>query len=122
MLTKNKYDDNYSLTTLIQNLFNLNSDISDYEQPRNGEKSTNDSNKNSDNSIKNDTDTQSSKQDKADNQKHLNQTIQNQVHLISNQIRQSQHNQINQIVNQQVTIKQIKNLHRKIINQCQIRL
>ena len=108
MLTKNKYDDNYSLTTLIQNLFNLNSDISDYEQPRNGEKSTNDSNKNSDNSIKNDTDTQSSKQDKADNQKHLNQTIQNQVHLISNQIRQSQHNQINQIVNQQVTIKQIK--------------
>ena len=54
--------------------------------------------------------------------KHLNQTIQNQVHLISNQIRQSQHNQINQIVNQQVTIKQIKNLHRKIINQCQIRL
>ena len=120
MLTKNKYDDNYSLTTLIQNLFNLNSDISDYEQPRNGEKSTNDSNKNSDNSIKNDTDTQSSKQDKADNQKHLNQTIQNQVHLISNQIRQSQHNQINQIVNQQVTIKQIKNLHRKIINQCQI--
>ncbi len=67
MLTKNKYDDNYSLTTLIQNLFNLNSDISDYEQPRNGEKSTNDSNKNSDNSIKNDTDTQSSKQDKADN-------------------------------------------------------
>ncbi len=122
MLTKNKYDDNYSLTTLIQNLFNLNSDISDYEQPRNGEKSTNDSNKNSDNSIKNDTDTQSSKQDKADNQKHLNQTIQNQVHLISNQIRQSQHNLINQIVNQQVTIKQIKNLHRKIINQCQIRL
>lgn len=69
LLTKNKYDDNYSLTTLIQNLFNLNSDISDYEQPRNGEKSTNDSNKNSDNSIKNDTDTQSSKQDKADNQK-----------------------------------------------------
>lgn len=122
MLTKNKYDDNYSLTTLIQNLFNLNSDISDYEQPRNDEKSTNDSNKNSDNSIKNDTDTQSSKQDKADNQKHLNQTIQNQVHLISNQIRQSQHNLINQIVNQQVTIKQIKNLHRKIINQCQIRL
>ena len=122
MLTKNKYDDNYSLTTLIQNLFNLNSDISDYEQPRNGEKSTNDSNKNSDNSIKNDTDTQSPKQDKADNQKHLNQTIQNQVHLISNQIRQSQHNLINQIVNQQVTIKQIKNLHRKIINQCQIRL
>lgn len=116
LLTKNKYDDNYSLTTLIQNLFNLNSDISDYEQPRNGEKSTNDSNKNSDNSIKNDTDTQSSKQDKAD------QTIQNQVHLISNQIRQSQHNLINQIVNQQVTIKQIKNLHRKIINQCQIRL
>ena len=122
MLTKNKYDDNYSLTTLIQNLFNLNSDISDYEQPRNGEKSTNDSNKNSDNSIKNDTDTQSSKQDKADNQKHLNQTIQNQVHLISNQIRQSQHNLINQIVNQQVTIEQIKNLHRKIISQCQIRL
>ncbi|HCX1089495.1 TPA: amidase domain-containing protein [Staphylococcus aureus] len=40
LLTKNKYDDNYSLTTLIQNLFNLNSDISDYEQPRNGEKST----------------------------------------------------------------------------------
>ena len=57
---------------------------------------------------KNDTDTQSSKQDKADNQKHLNQTIQNQVHLISNQIRQSQHNLINQIVNQQVTIEQIK--------------
>lgn len=27
LLTKNKYDDNYSLTTLIQNLFNLNSDI-----------------------------------------------------------------------------------------------
>lgn len=122
MLTKNKYDDNYSLTTLIQNLFNLNSDISDYEQPRNGEKSTNDSNKtviiaskmirirNHLNKIK-----QTIK-------KHLNQTIQNQVHLISNQIRQSQHNQINQIVNQQVTIKQIKNLHRKIINQCQIRL
>ncbi len=122
MLTKNKYDDNYSLTTLIQNLFNLNSDISDYEQPRNGEKSTNDSNKNSDNSIKNDTDTQSSKQDKATIKKHLNQTIQNQVHLISNQIRQSQHNLINQIVNQQVTIEQIKNLHRKIISQCQIRL
>lgn len=122
MLTKNKYDDNYSLTTLIQNLFNLNSDISDYEQPRNGEKSTNDSNKNSDNSIKNDTDTQSSKQDKADNQKAPKSNNTNQVHLISNQIRQSQHNLINQIVNQQVTIKQIKNLHRKIINQCQIRL
>ncbi len=122
MLTKNKYDDNYSLTTLIQNLFNLNSDISDYEQPRNGEKSTNDSNKNSDNSIKNDTDTQSPKQDKADNQKAPKSNNTKSIHLISNQIRQSQHNLINQIVNQQVTIKQIKNLHRKIINQCQIRL
>ncbi len=122
MLTKNKYDDNYSLTTLIQNLFNLNSDISDYEQPRNGEKSTNDSNKNSDNSIKNDTDTQSSKQDKADNQKapKSNNTKPSTSNKQPNQ--QSQHNLINQIVNQQVTIKQIKNLHRKIINQCQIRL
>ena len=122
MLTKNKYDDNYSLTTLIQNLFNLNSDISDYEQPRNGEKSTNDSNKNSDNSIKMILIRNHLNKIKQTIKKHLNQTIQNQVHLISNQIRQSQHNQINQIVNQQVTIKQIKNLHRKIINQCQIRL
>lgn len=122
MLTKNKYDDNYSLTTLIQNLFNLNSDISDYEQPRNDEKSTNDSNKNSDNSIKMTLIRNHLNKIKQTIKKHLNQTIQNQVHLISNQIRQSQHNLINQIVNQQVTIKQIKNLHRKIINQCQIRL
>lgn len=34
-----KYEDSVTLTSLIQNLFNLNSDISDYEQP---ESSTND--------------------------------------------------------------------------------
>ena len=122
MLTKNKYDDNYSLTTLIQNLFNLNSDISDYEQPRNGEKSTNDSNKNSDNSIKNDTDTQSSKQDKADNQKHLNQTIQNQVHLIKqpNSPKPTQPNQSNSQPASDDKANQKSSS--KIINQCQIRL
>lgn len=69
LFNKNKYDDNFSLTTLIQNLFNLNSDISDYEQPRNDKNTSDDSNKNSDKSTQNEPASKSSKQDKVDNQK-----------------------------------------------------
>ncbi len=65
---------------------------------------------------------QSSKQDKADNQKAPKSNNTNQVHLISNQIRQKP-TQPNQSNSQPASDdKAIKNLHRKIINQCQIRL
>ena len=33
LLKSDKYDQSFSLTTLIQNLFNFDSDISNYEQP-----------------------------------------------------------------------------------------
>ncbi|MBE5663713.1 amidase domain-containing protein [Staphylococcus sp. SS60] len=69
LFNKNKYDDNFSLTTLIQNLFNLKSDVSDYEQPRNNESTSGDSNKNSDSSAKNEPASKSSKQDKVDSKK-----------------------------------------------------
>lgn len=69
LFNKNKYDDNFSLTTLIQNLFNLKSDISEYEHPRNNESTSDDSNKNSDSSAKNEPASKSSKQDKVDSQK-----------------------------------------------------
>ena len=41
-----QYDDSFSLTTLIQNLFHFDSDISDYEQPSHEEDDTNTNSKN----------------------------------------------------------------------------
>ena len=41
-----QYDDSFSLTTLIQNLFHFDSDISDYEQPSHEEDDTNINSKN----------------------------------------------------------------------------
>ena len=110
LFNKNKYDDNFSLTTLIQNLFNLNSDISDYEQPRNDKNTSDDSNKNSDKSTQNEPASKSSKQDKVDNQKHQQRLMENQVHQISKLIHKSQ---INLMTNLQMTTTQIISLHPK---------
>ena len=38
----NKYEDSFSLTSLIQNLFDFDSDITDYEQPQKTSHSSND--------------------------------------------------------------------------------
>ena len=38
----NKYEDSFSLTSLIQNLFDFDSDITDYEQPQKTNHSSND--------------------------------------------------------------------------------
>lgn len=62
-----QYDDSFSLTTLIQNLFHFDSDISDYEQPSHEE---DDTNTNSKNNQSDDNDTITDNDQNADNSGH----------------------------------------------------
>lgn len=62
-----QYDDSFSLTTLIQNLFHFDSDISDYEQPSHEE---DDTNTNSENNQSDDNDTITDNDQNADNSGH----------------------------------------------------
>lgn len=59
-----QYDNSFSLTTLIQNLFHFNSDISDYQQPSHEEDDTNTTSENKQND---DNDTMTDKDQNTDN-------------------------------------------------------